>query len=70
MRWARQVACTDTMRNTYKNLVRKPEGKRSLKRFRCRWENNINIIRKKIRWEGVDRIHLAQNRARGGFLQT
>jgi hypothetical protein len=30
-------------------LVREPEGKKSLGRHRCRWEDNI----RKIGWEGV-----------------
>jgi hypothetical protein len=29
------------MRNAYKFLVEKPEGKRPLERPRCRWEDNI-----------------------------
>jgi hypothetical protein len=29
--------------NTYKILVGKPEGKRSLRRTRCRWESNITM---------------------------
>jgi hypothetical protein len=29
------------MRNVYKILVGKPEGKRSLVSTRCRWEDNI-----------------------------
>jgi hypothetical protein len=29
------------MRNAYKNLVGKSEGKRPLGRFRCRWHDNI-----------------------------
>jgi hypothetical protein len=29
--------------NTYRIFVGKPEGKRPLRRTRCRWENNITI---------------------------
>jgi hypothetical protein len=43
------------MRNAYKNLVRKPEGKRPPGRPRCRCEDNIRM---EIEWEGVDWIHL------------
>jgi hypothetical protein len=42
----------EDMRNAYRILVRKPEGKRPLGRLRCRWEYNI-----KMNW-----IHLAQCR--------
>jgi hypothetical protein len=50
--------------NAYKILVGKPEGKRSLGRPRCRWEDNIRVDLKDIGWEGVDWIHLAQDRDR------
>jgi hypothetical protein len=43
MRWARRVARMGEMRNTYKSLVGKPEGKRPLRRPRRGCENNINI---------------------------
>jgi hypothetical protein len=45
------------MRNAYRILVHKPEGKRSLERHRHWWEDNIKMDLKK----GVDRIHLAQD---------
>jgi hypothetical protein len=32
------------MRNAYKTVVRKPEGKRPLGRPRCRQEDNIRMI--------------------------
>jgi hypothetical protein len=50
------------MRNAYKILVRKPEGKRPLGGPRCRWEGNIRMSHTEIGWEGVDRMHLAQRR--------
>jgi hypothetical protein len=43
-------------------LVGKPEGKRPLGRLRCRWEGNIRVDLREIVWDGVDWIHLAQNR--------
>jgi len=42
------------------NLVRKAEGKRPLRRPRCRWED-IRMGRREIT-EGVDWIHLAEDR--------
>jgi hypothetical protein len=36
------------MRNAYKILVGKPEGKRPLGRPRHRWEDNIKLDRKEI----------------------
>jgi hypothetical protein len=48
------------MRNAYKILVGKPEGKRSHGRPTCRWENNIRMDLRETGWESVDWIHLAQ----------
>jgi hypothetical protein len=41
------------MRNLYKILVGKPEGKRPLGRYRCRVEDNIRIDLREIGWEFV-----------------
>jgi hypothetical protein len=45
------------VRNVYKILVRKPEGKRPLGRPGCKWEN-IRMNLTEIEWEGVDGIWL------------
>jgi hypothetical protein len=50
------------MRKSYKILFGKPEGKRQIGRLRRRWEDNIRMDLKEIVWEGVDWMHLAQNR--------
>jgi hypothetical protein len=50
------------MRNAYRILVAKPEVKRPLGRLRCRWEDNIRMDVREVRWEGVYWIHLAQER--------
>jgi hypothetical protein len=50
------------MLNAYKILVRKPEGKRPLRRPMHRWEDNIRMGLREIEWEGVDRMHLVQDR--------
>jgi hypothetical protein len=47
------------MRNTYKILVGKPEGKRPFGRPRRRWEYNIRTDLTWIGWDVVDWIHLA-----------
>jgi hypothetical protein len=39
------------MRNPYKILVGKPEGKTSLRRLRHRWEDNIKMDLREIGWE-------------------
>jgi hypothetical protein len=48
--------------NAYRILVGKPEGKRSLGRPRCKWEDNIKMDLGEIRWCGIDWIDLAQDR--------
>jgi hypothetical protein len=41
MRWEGYVACMGEMKSAYKILVRKPEGKRPLRRPTYRWKDNI-----------------------------
>jgi hypothetical protein len=43
-------------------MVRRPEGKRQLRRPRRRWEDNIKMDIREIGWGGMDWIDLAQNR--------
>jgi hypothetical protein len=43
-------------------LVGKLEEKRPLRRPRHTWEGNIRMDLSEIGWEGVDWIHLAQDR--------
>jgi hypothetical protein len=62
MRWAGHVALMRGKRNAYMVLVRNPEGKRSLRRLRHRWEDNIKMDLIEIGWGGMDWIHLAQDR--------
>jgi hypothetical protein len=49
-------------RNMYTILVGKPEGKRPLRRPRCRCMDNIMMDLLEIGWGGVDWIGLAQDR--------
>jgi hypothetical protein len=60
--WAGDVALMGEMRNAYKILVGKLEGKRPLEKPRRRWENDIRMDLTEIGWEGVDWIHVAENR--------
>jgi hypothetical protein len=55
------VERTEEMKNAYKILVGRPEGKRPLGRSRRRWEYDRMDLRE-TGWEGVDWIHLAQDR--------
>jgi hypothetical protein len=49
-------------RNAYRILVGKPEGKRPLGRPRRRWEDNIRMDLREIRWGGMDWIDQDQDR--------
>jgi hypothetical protein len=50
------------MRNAYNILVGNPVGKRPLGRPRHRWEYDFGMDLRKIEWEGVDWMLLAQDR--------
>jgi hypothetical protein len=43
-------------------LVGEPEGKRPLRRPRCRWVDNIRMDLRDIGWGGVDWIDMGQDR--------
>jgi hypothetical protein len=49
-------------RKVYKVLVGKPDGKRPLRRPRCRWEDEIRMVLREIGLGGVDWIPLSQDR--------
>jgi hypothetical protein len=53
MGWVGHVECMAVMRNMYKILIRKPEGKRLLKKIICIWEDNIIMDLSEVGWEGV-----------------
>jgi hypothetical protein len=55
MRWAGHVTRMEEMRNVYKLLVGKPEGKRSLGRPRRRWTDNIKmkLLEIGVLWTGL-----------------
>jgi hypothetical protein len=44
-----------------KILVGRSVGKRPLRRYRCRWEDNIRTDLKEIGWEDVDWMHLTHD---------
>jgi hypothetical protein len=64
MRRTGHVTCMGELRNVHKNLVGKPEGKRSLSRPRHTCEDHIKMDRKVIVWDGVNLIHLPQDKDR------
>jgi hypothetical protein len=65
MRWAGHVARMGGGRKVYRVLVGKLKGKRALERLRSRWKGRNQSGSYGV-WagEGVEWIHLAQNRDR------
>jgi hypothetical protein len=51
-------------RGVYMILVGRPEGRRPLGRPRRRREDNIKTDLRKVGWEGMDWVELAQDRDR------
>jgi hypothetical protein len=49
-------------RNAYRILVGKSEGKRPLGTQRRRWVDNIKMDFRAIGWDGVDWIHMTEDR--------
>jgi hypothetical protein len=64
MRWEGHVARMGEKRNAHRLLVEKPEGKRSLRRPRRRWVDNIKMDLGEKKWDGVDWIGLSQDKNR------
>jgi hypothetical protein len=62
MRWAGHVARKGEKMNAYRILVGKPQGKKPLGRPRGTLVSNIKIDLRKIGWDGMDWIDLAQDR--------
>jgi hypothetical protein len=58
-------------RGVYRVLVGRPEGKRPLGRPRRRWKDNIKIDLREMGKDGVNWIHLAQDKVQWrAFVST
>ena len=64
MRWAGNVARMVEMRDVYRILVAKSEGKRPLGRTSLRWENIIEMDLQKMGCEAMDWNDFDRNRFR------
>jgi hypothetical protein len=60
MRLGRHAACMRTKSYTYRILVRKPEGKRPLRKRRRSLEENIKMGFREMGWAGINLINLTQ----------
>jgi hypothetical protein len=68
MIWAGHVACVGEKRIAYRILVGNPDEKRPLGRPKHRWEDNIKIGLKEIRWGVMVYIHWPRMGTSGGLL--
>jgi hypothetical protein len=64
IRWARDVACVEEMRNKCTVWVRKLEGSWQLGRPLHNWEDNIKVCFKEMVWEGEGRNRLTPDTER------
>lgn len=55
-------------RNAHTVLVKNPEGKRLLRRCKCKLEDNLEINIGGVWWESVDWIHAAETGTSGWLL--
>jgi hypothetical protein len=62
MTWTEPVARMEKKMSVYRTFMGKREGNRPLGIPRHRWEDNIKVDLKEIRWGVMDWIHLAQGR--------
>jgi hypothetical protein len=62
MRWAGHAVHIGEKSNAFTLLVGKPEGKRPLGRPKHRWEDNIKMDPREIRWNVMNWINLPPNR--------
>ena len=68
MRWAGHVARVKKRRGSYRVLVRKSTGRRSLGRYRRRRKGNIKMDLREAEWEGMGWIDLARDKNNGWAL--
>jgi len=70
MRWKGNVARMGENRGVYRVLVGKPAGKRSLRRRRGLWKDNIKMDLQNVGYKGTDWIDVAQDRDRWKALRN
>ena len=59
LKWAGHVARMGEKRGVYKVVVGKPEGKRTLGRLGCRWEDNIKVDLQEVGvWNGSNWLRI------------
>jgi len=61
MRWIGRVAGMGDRRGSCRVLMERPEGKRSLRKPRHSWDDNIKMGLQDVGWSGMNWIDLAQD---------
>jgi hypothetical protein len=61
MRWTEHVARMGEFRNVHMMLMGKPEGKRSLEKSRCSWEDIDRMYLGEVELEVIDWIYMAED---------
>ena len=51
----KHVACMESERGAYRNLVGRPKGQRQLGRHKVRWHNNIKVDLQAVGWKRMER---------------
>jgi len=54
-------------RGVYRGFVERPEGRRTLRRPKCKWEDNIKIDLHDV-GSGMDQVDLAQRKDKWRFV--
>jgi hypothetical protein len=72
MEWAGHVARLGggESRGVYRVVVGKPKEKKTLRRPRCRWEDNIKMDLQEVGCEGMNWIDVTQDRDRWWAVVT
>ncbi|KAJ4446397.1 hypothetical protein ANN_13093 [Periplaneta americana] len=68
LKWAEHVARMGESRNAYRVLVGRPEGKRPLRRPKCRWEDNIEMDLREVGYDDREWINLARTGTNDGLM--
>jgi hypothetical protein len=63
IKWAGHVGHMRDRRDAYRIFMRRHDGKRPLRRPRCKWDS-IKTDRQEVGWKGMDWIYLALDRDR------
>jgi hypothetical protein len=67
MKWSKNLACMGKKLHAYRVWGEKPQGNGPLGTSRNKWEDNIQMCLREIKWGAPDWIHLAWDKTNGGL---